>query len=119
MGRRRIEIDLKKVEKLAALGLNESQVADSLGISVSTLQERKDSSSDFYHALKTGQAKGVATIANNLFEQSKDGNVSAGIFYMKNRAGWSDKADTTVEHKGEVALLHEGIPFGKLRDGSE
>ena len=96
-GRPEIEIDLKQVEKLAAIGLNEQQVADSLGICQSTLARRKQNKADFADALKRGQAKGIATVANNLFEQSKDGNVSAGIFFMKNRAGWSDKQDIKQE----------------------
>jgi len=94
-GRKEIEIDLKQVEKLAAIGLNEQQVADSLGISQATLARRKQNKVDFADALKRGQAKGIATVANNLFEQSKDGNVSAGIFFLKNRAGWSDKQEVT------------------------
>ena len=97
MGRKKIEIDLAKVEKLAAIGLNEQQVADSLGIHQATLARRKKDNASFAEALKVGQAKGIATVANNLFEQSKNGNVSAGIFFMKNRAGWSDKQDITQE----------------------
>jgi hypothetical protein len=102
MGRKKIEIDLVEVEKLAAIGLNEQQVADSLGISVPTLERRKKESEDFVSALKRGKAKGIAQVANNLFQQSKSGNVSAGIFYMKNRAGWKDKTET--EHNGNVSI---------------
>ena len=98
-GRPEIEIDLKQVEKLAAIGLNEQQVADSLGICGDTMRSRKSKYPEFIEALKRGKAKGIATVANNLFEQSKDGNVSAGIFFMKNRAGWSDKQDIHQETK--------------------
>ncbi len=96
MGRKLSEIDLNEVEKLAAIGLNESQVADALGISVPTLERRKKDSEDFVSALKRGKAKGIAKVANNLFEQSKNGQVSAGIFFMKNRAGWKDKTETDI-----------------------
>ena len=97
MGRRKIIIDYAQVEKLAAIGLNEAQVADSLGISQDTLTRRKRDKKEFAEALKRGQAKGIATVANNLFEQSKNGNVSAGIFFMKNRAGWSDKIEADLK----------------------
>ena len=103
MGRKMIEIDLEEVEKLSAIGLNEQQVADSLGISVPTLERRKKDSEDFVSALKRGKAKGIAQVANNLFKQSKDGNVSAGIFFMKNRAGWKDKTET--EHSGVFSVV--------------
>ena len=101
-GRPEKEIDLKQVEKLASIGLNEGQVAAALGICQDTLTSRKRKYSDFSDALKAGQAKGIATVANNLFEQSKDGNVSAGIFFMKNRAGWSDKLDQNTNHTGDA-----------------
>jgi len=100
MGRKQIVIDIDEVERLASIGLNEAQVADSLGISVSTLGERKKHNSDFYDALKKGQASGVATVANNLYTQSAEGNVSAGIFFMKNRAGWKDKTETDINLNG-------------------
>ena len=107
MGRKKIEIDLAQVEKLAAIGLNEQQVSDSLGIHVDTLRNRKKESSAFSEALKRGKAKGVATVANNLFEQSKDGNVSAGIFFMKNRAGWSDRQDVSYTDDSLPPLTNE------------
>ena len=101
-GRPEKEIDLKQVEKLASIGLNEQQVADALGICGDTMRSRKKKYPEFIEALKSGQAKGIATVANNLFDQSKDGNVSAGIFFMKNRAGWSDKLDQNTNHTGKV-----------------
>ena len=41
------EIDLDKVEELASLGLSEQQIADSLGISRSTLSRRKKDNETF------------------------------------------------------------------------
>ena len=102
-GRPEIEIDLKQVEKLASIGLNEGQVAEALGINRKTLVARKHKYKEFSEALKGGQAKGIATVANNLFEQSREGNVSAGIFFMKNRAGWSDKIDQNTTHEGDIS----------------
>ncbi len=90
-GRPEKVLDIKEVERLASRGLTEGQIADALGICQDTLIARKKKYSEFSNAIKKGQAAGIATIANNLFEQSADGNVSAGIFYMKNRAKWSDK----------------------------
>jgi len=96
-GRSKIEIDLGQVEKLAAVGLNESQVADALGISVATITARKKESRDFLDALKRGKAKGVAKVSNALYEQAMNGQTAAAIFFMKNRAGWTDKAESTVK----------------------
>ena len=96
-GRTKIKIDLGQVEKLAAVGLNEAQVSDALGISVETLADRKRNSSEFLEALKRGKAKGVAKVSNALYEQAMNGQTAAAIFFMKNRAGWTDKAESTVK----------------------
>ncbi len=96
-GRPEIQIDLQQVENLAARGLNEGQVAHALGISQETLIQRKKKYSEFSEALKRGQAKGIAKIANALFEQGMNGQTAAAIFYMKNRAGWTDKQEHTHE----------------------
>jgi len=98
VARRKIQPDLKEVERLASIGLNEQQVADSLGINIGTLQKRKDDNAGFLAALKRGKAKGVQAVSNALFDQATElNNTSAAIFFMKNRAGWTDKAESTVK----------------------
>jgi len=101
-GRPPFKIDkavLTKTKGLAARGLTQQQIADSLGINVDTLHKYKNINSDFTEAIKEGQAQGIAEIANSLFNNAKTGNTTAQIFYMKNRAGWSDK--TEVSHSGD------------------
>lgn len=97
-----VKFDLVEVERLASIGLTEQQVADALGVSTDTIGRRKKDNAGFAEALKRGKASGIATVANNLFEQSAEGNVSAGIFYLKNRAGWKDKIEN--EHTGNVHI---------------
>lgn len=105
-----------KAETLAAQGLNMEQIADCLGISYDTLNERRKEFSEFSVSIKRGQAKGIGILTNKLFERgkgfshpeekifcNKDGDVTrvetmkhyppdttAAIFYLKNRAGWKD-----------------------------
>lgn len=104
MGRPEKEIDLAQVESLAGRGLNEGQVADALGICRDTLIRRKKKYSSFSEALKRGQAKGVAKIANALFEQGMNGQTAAAIFYMKNRAGWADKQQYSGPGDGPMKI---------------
>lgn len=89
MGRpKAFEIDeamLKKVESLAAQGLTKEQIAHSLGVSYNTLNERQKENTEFLEAIKRGQAKGIATVSNALFQKAKDGDNTAMIFYLKNR----------------------------------
>lgn len=103
MGRRKIEIDLEEVTKLAARGLTQEQIAAALGISASTLDNRKAESQEFVDALKKGQAQGIAEISNALWENAKSGNVTAQIFFLKARAKWKDRHETEPEDGEEAA----------------
>lgn len=87
----KIEINLQHVETLAANGLTQQQIADSLGISVSTIESRLRESEEFKDAIKKGKAKGVAVIANQLFEKAKSGDTTSMIFFLKTQAGWKEK----------------------------
>lgn len=92
----KIEIDLATVEAMAANGLTQQQIADSLGISVSTLYSRQRESEEFEEAIKRGKAKGVAVVTNELMKQVKSGNVTAMIFFLKARAGWKEKNEVDL-----------------------
>lgn len=93
----RIEIDLNEVERLAALGLTQEQIAASLGISARTLDNRKKESAEFADAIKAGQAQGISEIANALWQNAKGGNVTAQIFFLKARAKWKDRHEDAGE----------------------
>ncbi|QDP52878.1 MAG: hypothetical protein Unbinned4512contig1001_16 [Prokaryotic dsDNA virus sp.] len=103
------EINLEKVEKLAAIGLSEQQIAESLGISRSTITRRKRDDDAFAAALRAGKAAGIAAVTNALFEAAtgEKPNTSAQIFYLKNRAGWKDKQDIDANLTGDVTLNHD------------
>ena len=75
-----IELDLKAAEELASLGLTDQQIADSFGISRSTLSRRKADDGTFEAALRKGKAKAVVK-----------GSLRAIIFYLKCRAGWREE----------------------------
>lgn len=87
MGRKRIEINLEEVERLAGLGLTEEEIALSLGVSTDTLARRKQGIAAFAEAIKRGKAKAGGEVANALFQQALAGNVAAAIWYEKTRRG--------------------------------
>lgn len=95
---KKIKLNLSKVEELASLGLTHEQIADSLGISQTTLYTRKKSE-DFAGAIKKGQAKGIAHVTNKLREQIDEGNMTAAIFFLKTRAGWKETQVIENNHK--------------------
>lgn len=103
-GRKEKLIDLDKVEELASRGLTEQQIADCLGISTDTIGRRKKKYADFAETIKRGQASGVSQVSNALFEQAMSGQTAAAIFYMKNRANWTDKQQHTGPDGGAVQV---------------
>lgn len=106
MAQPKITIDLKRAEALAARGLTLEQIAVSLGIGVRTLSRHKRQEADLAEAIKRGREKGIATVANKLFESAMDGNTAAMIFFLKARGGWSEKIDisSTVTQPQTVTI---------------
>ena len=82
---------LQAAEDAAARGLSDTQVAEVLGISRATLSRRKRDDEAFEAAIKKGKARGIQEVSNMLFETALQGSVPAMIFYLKARAGWTDK----------------------------
>lgn len=91
--------DKEKVEALAARGLTKEQIAHSLGISYNCLNETTKRDKEFNEAIKRGQAKGISIISNALFENAKNGNTTSQIFYLKTRAGWTEKVEHHHTHE--------------------
>lgn len=58
------EIDLGRVEDLAAQGLTYEQIADALGISVRTLDGRRSESADFADAIPMWKLRYTAKAAS-------------------------------------------------------
>ena len=103
----KIQIDLKQVESLAANGLTQEQIACALGISESTLHQRKRDSADFAAAIKRGKAKGIALVTNKLMESIKGGNMTGMIFFLKTQAGWKETnvQEVTGANGDPISLL--------------
>lgn len=100
---------IKQAEKLAARGLTMEQIAHSVGMGTSTLYDKAVKNLELAEAIKKGRARGIATVANSLYEAAKNGNTTAQIFYLKCRAQWreedpSEKQDDGIE-KAKAAVL--------------
>jgi DNA invertase Pin-like site-specific DNA recombinase len=93
MGRKPIDIDIEKVERLAGQGLTYDEIALSLGINRSTLYERKRQNQEFSDAIKRGRARGAVEVTNALLEQCRQGNTAAIIWYEKTRRGLSEHTE--------------------------
>lgn len=83
----------RKIAKtLAAVGIPFEDIATKLEISSDTLVK-------YYKAdLEAGRIDANASIGQTLFQQAKNGNTAAAIFWLKTRARW--KETHAVEHSG-------------------
>jgi len=97
---------ISKVEALAATGLTIEQICSVIGWNPNTLYKKKKAHNELSEALKRGQDRGVATITNALFQNAKQGNLGAQVFYLKNRAGWRDKFDQEITGKDGAPIQY-------------
>ena len=84
---------LEQIEQHAAQGLEHKQIARIIGIHPNTFSTKVHEIHELNEAIKRGKAKGVATIANSLFKSARNGNITAQIFFLKNRDpdNWKDR----------------------------
>ena len=104
----------------ARSGLTDEQIADNMGINVRTLYRWKKEEQLICQALKKNKEVADYQVENALFSEALAGNVTAQIFWLKNRRPdrWRDKvsADAAVkfESDGFVEALKETA--GKVFD---
>ena len=102
------QVNLEQVEVIASLGLTDEEIAIILGISPRTLNYWKKNP-EFLQALKRGKLKADFQVTKKLYENAKNGDNTAIIFWLKNRRPdlWRDRAQ--VELSGQV-----GTPDNRL-----
>jgi hypothetical protein len=96
-GRKRVNIDLDQVEKLAAIQCTEAEIASVLGVSERTIERRKHQP-DFAEAIARGKARGRVSLRRNLWTLANKGQPAANIFLAKNLLGYKDYFSN--EHTG-------------------
>lgn len=75
-----------QVKAMAAFGIRQEDIAAYLGITDKTLRVH------YREELDKGAIEATVKVAESLFRQAtKEGNTAAAIFWMKSRAGWSEK----------------------------
>lgn len=87
------EDGLIRIRGWARDGLTDEQIAQNMGISRKTLYEWKDRFSDICNALKETKDVVDRNVENALYEAAMKGNITAQIFWLKNRrpAVWREK----------------------------
>ena len=86
-------------------GLTDEQIAHNMGISRSTLKEWKKRYPAISATLKKGKEVVDFQVENALLESALSGNVTAQIFWLKNRirGKWQDKPASDDNREDKVA----------------
>lgn len=93
-------------------GLTDEQISQKMGIAVSTLYDWKNKYSEFSEALKKGKEVVDIEVENALYKLAIDGNITAIIFWLKNRKPnmWRDKPTTdNIEILNKLDGLLQGL----------
>lgn len=104
------DTNIKTVETLSGIGLNESQIASHFGVSQNSFTKYKKEVPGIVEAIAKGKAKAIANVAKTAYEMamSKE-HPTMTQFWLKNRAKeeWSDKQ--TIEHQGKIEGSSERV----------
>ena len=112
---------LIRIQGWARDGLTEEQIAHNMDISTVTLWEWKKKYLNIVNVLKVNKDIADRQVENALHKSALEGNVTAMIFWLKNRkrVEWRDKQE--IEHSGEVktetTVLHKIDEYEELFNG--
>ena len=89
---------LQLLEEWSTQGLYIKDIAAKMGISVSTVYDWMNKNPEIAAAIKKGRDKSIDMVENALFKSAINGNVTAMIFYLKNRAPerYKDRVDNNI-----------------------
>ncbi len=93
----------KLARTLSAVGITHEDIASKLDISADTLVKY------YKKELADGRIDANATIGQGLFQQAKNGNTAAAIFWLKTRAGWKETNVSEVHGGLELKTITREI----------
>lgn len=80
---------VEQIRKLAPY-LTQEQIADFFGMGERTFRRILERDEKVLRAYREGKADVLSQVAENLVRRALDGNITASIFYLKTRGGWSE-----------------------------
>lgn len=100
--------NLELVKMWARNGLTDAEIAKKLDISIDRFYYYKKHFSEFSESLKENKEVADLQVEQALFKAAMDGNVTAMIFWLKNRKGnsWRENPETATDD-GSVKVVIE------------
>jgi predicted DNA-binding protein (UPF0251 family) len=111
---------ISRIRDMRASGLTLEQTAKSIGVSRKTLYTWTKENEALADALKEGAAAAVEAVESKLFELAMSGNLTACIFFLKNRSPekWADKPRTRVQLEQErLTIQTQEMDYMKKKAG--
>lgn len=101
--------NLKLLEGWARDGLTDEDIARNMRIAVSTLYEWKNKYSEISEALKKGKEVVDYQVENAMLKAALEGNITAQIFWLKNRRPdkWRDNRNDSAEQQEALKKLDD------------
>lgn len=102
---------LEEIKDWCRNGATDFEIYTRLGISKDAFYKYKQQFSDFSDSLKHTRAYCDAQIENALFKAAKAGNVTAQIFWLKNRRGkvWREKPEGVAASTDDRVVINLSI----------
>ena len=107
--------NILRVQGWARDGLTLEEIAENLDIALSTLCKWKNEEKELSEALKIGRDVADRVIENALYKAAAEGNITAQIFWLKNRKPKQWRDGKALELAGNVETFQPliGITFGE------
>ncbi len=99
------------LEGWARDGLTDAQIASNIGINTATLYDWKKRYPELNNALKKGKEVVDYAVENALLKKALGGDVTAMIFWLKNRRPdkWREKPAVVGNQKQDVSILYQAL----------
>ena len=109
--------NLLRIQGWAMDGLTEQDIAENIGIRRETLWDWKKKHSHISNALKVSKDIADRQIENALFKAAKEGNITAQIFWLKNRKPDKWREQRREQEQQETPIIN--INFAKASENIE
>ena len=113
-----------QAERLCRLGLTEEELAHAFDVDATTIRNWMRAHPDFLRSLKAGRVEADSAVASALYDKALSGDVTAQIFWLKNRRPdqWRDRrtvdAAVTVTPKRSIEEWTDDELLALARDAA-